>query len=430
MNIDLIRPPEAQALHINLGQGLKHLRFTEPLEVQFQEHLHYAQRRTVMFSLYVSALVWLFYTGLDVWRLRALAGSVHETEFIWGSFAWRWPVLLCFVVALCILHSQRSTPTQRNWMVMACLLGCSLAIPISSYTLKNLGMPETSVVMVLLVSMTLFPLGIRLRLVGPVALLISLYITAAGPLVLRVPEEMRPHWVLSAIVWITFILSGVAAYYREKSLREQFVLRRLLNWEASHDPLTGLANRRKFQEHLDTCLHQAQRQQAPLYLAILDIDHFKLYNDHYGHSAGDAALNQVAQLLQQHAQRPLDLAVRLGGEEFGLVVFGIPAHEMAAHLDGMQRELRTLHIAHAASPTASHLTVSIGAALIGPGDTPDTVFRRADSLLYQAKRQGRNQACLETQAGDASTVLCIPEQAAPGLLTGQAPAFKRTEMAE
>lgn len=392
---DYTDPPEALELHHNLAQRLTWLRFTPDLETPFRAYLRDNQRQTVIFTLYVALALWLVFIGIDLGRLDRLEGSGHEKEFIWGSLAQRFPVLLCFVNMLVMLHLRGTTRRQYEWSVIACLASCAVAIPTSSYTIRNLALPETSVTMVLLVSLTFFPLGIRLRTMAPLAVLVALAITLSGPLILRTPEDMRPHWVLTAVVWITFVLSAVAAYHREKGLREQFLLRRLLVWEANHDPLTGLANRRRFREHFEICMRQSERQHESLHLVILDVDHFKLYNDHYGHKAGDEVLCHLASLLQRFTKRPLDLAVRLGGEEFGLLLYGAhPAH-IEEQLLQLQENLKLLHLPHTTSPTSSHVTVSMGAALITPQDTLDSAILRADSLLYQAKRQGRN--CLKLE---------------------------------
>lgn len=393
---DYTDPPEALALHHNLAQRLNWLRFTPDLESPFRAYLRDNQRQTVIFTVYVSMALWLVFIGIDLGRLSRLEGSGHESEFIWGSLALRFPVLACFVNMLLMLHRPSTTRSQYEWSVIACLTSCAVSIPLSSYTIRNLALPETSVTMVLLVSLTFFPLGVRLRTMAPLAVLVALAITLSGPLILRTPEDMRPHWVLTGVVWITFVLSAVAAYHREKGLREQFLLRRLLVWEANHDPLTGLANRRRFREHFDICVRQSERQHEPLHLVILDVDHFKLYNDHYGHKGGDEVLCHLASLLQRFAKRPLDLAVRLGGEEFGLLLYGAHPRDIEEQLLQLQENLKQLHLPHATSPTSSHVTVSMGAALISPQDTLDSAILRADSLLYLAKRQGRN--CLKLES--------------------------------
>lgn len=396
--------PEADELRSNLTLQLGRLRFTPTLEAPFLAHLRSTQNLSAMFTLCIVGLTWMLYAVLDFWRLHELSGTGHAEEFFWRSVVLRWIVFVCFACAIYTLVRKKTPLSAYEYALAGSVIACCLGINASSYTLKNLGMPETSVVMVLIVSVAFFPLGVRLRIMGWIGAAVCAIVTLSGPALLRDPADMLPHWVLSAVMWIAFVLSGVTAYYREKGLREQFLLRRLLNWEASHDPLTGLANRRMFHEHLDLCMRQAHREHHALYLAIFDIDHFKLYNDHYGHNTGDEALRQFASLLQRFAQRPMDLAVRLGGEEFALIIYGMPASKILPHLQQIQTALAELELPHNASPTAQHVTVSMGAASISPQDSQDSAFQRADGLLYQAKRQGRNQACIQS-------VLTLPAEA-------------------
>ena len=387
--------PEADELRRHLAQQLGHLRFTTHLEQPFLAHLRATQRISALFTVCAVSLVWMFYAVLDVWRLHELQGTGFEQTFFWRSVVLRWLVFVCFACTLYTTLRSSAARSDYEFSIAGSVLACAMAIAASSYTLKSIGMPETSVVMVLMVSVAFFPLGVRLRVMAPIAVAVCAVVTVAGPLLLQRDDHLLSHWVLSAVIWVTFVLSGVTAYYREKGLREQFLLRRLLNWEASHDALTGLANRRMFHEHLDLCMRQAHRQRDALALVILDIDHFKLYNDHYGHLAGDAILREVAALLRKFAQRPLDLAVRLGGEEFALVIYGMPVQDLQRHLAQLQAQLCSMHMAHAVSPVASHVTVSMGAVSIGSEDSQDSAIQRADGLLYQAKRQGRNQACIQ-----------------------------------
>lgn len=158
-----------------------------------------------------------------------------------------------------------------------------------------------------------------------------------------------------------------------------------------HDALTGLKNRKFFDEQLQQWWRHAQRWQSPLALLMIDIDHFKAVNDRYGHPAGDAALQQVARLLADSLQRPGDEAVRYGGEEFAVLLPSTDA-EGAAQL---AERLRAT-VAGQAFDLAGHrlpLTVSIGVAHIDSGDPlpPAGLIARADQALYLAKRNGRNR---------------------------------------
>lgn len=390
-------PSEADTLRLHLQQPLRQLRFSNALEIPFLTHLRESQKRSALFTLSTVSVLWLVYGVLDFWRLHALADTGYASDFFWRAMVPRWLVGICFACAFYTLLRPQSRRSDYECSMAGAVLACCIAIAASSYTLKNAGLPETSVVMVLTVGVAFFPLGMRMRWMAPVAALLCLIITLAGPLILHDPQALQQHWVLSAVAWGTLVLCGATAYYREKSMREQFVLRRMLDWEASHDPLTSLPNRRMFHEQLQRCMRQAQREQVPLFLVLLDIDHFKRYNDHYGHLAGDAALRQFAALLRQFGQRPLDLPVRLGGEEFGLLIYNMSAEQLRRHLEKLRHALQDLQLPHCQSPTAPYVTASMGATPISAHDTPDSVLQRADTLLYTAKHHGRNRVCM---AGD------------------------------
>jgi diguanylate cyclase (GGDEF)-like protein len=157
------------------------------------------------------------------------------------------------------------------------------------------------------------------------------------------------------------------------------------------DALTGLANRRCFGERLELAMRQRQRRSdALLTLLLIDVDHFKAYNDRYGHHLGDLALQTLAACLTGAARRPGDLAARLGGEEFALLLNtdSAGARHCAAEL---QAALVARAIAHEAGGASGRLTLSMGLAQALPGETPDLLYQRADAALYRAKAAGRDQ---------------------------------------
>ena len=159
------------------------------------------------------------------------------------------------------------------------------------------------------------------------------------------------------------------------------------------DPLTGVANRRAFDERLHAEWRRCARAGLPVALILADVDHFKSYNDHYGHQAGDACLVQVAAALRRGAGRTHDLVTRYGGEEFAILLPQLDALGAEGVARRMLEELTRLGLAHAASPTAPRLTMSMGIASLVPDDAQgaDTLLASADALLYQAKAGGRNR---------------------------------------
>ena len=162
------------------------------------------------------------------------------------------------------------------------------------------------------------------------------------------------------------------------------------------DGLTGIANRRNFDSHLAVEWKRALREQQSLTLILVDIDHFKAFNDYYGHLAGDHCLCRTARILQQQISRPSDLAARYGGEEFALI---LPSTDRAARALGEQcrKAIEALEIPHQSSPTSSWVTASVGIASMIPqhNGQPSELVAKADRALYDAKQNGRNRIALQ-----------------------------------
>ncbi len=159
------------------------------------------------------------------------------------------------------------------------------------------------------------------------------------------------------------------------------------------DGLTGVANRRWFDEQLEREWRRAKRKHIPLSLILMDIDFFKAYNDHYGHLAGDDCLRQLARALDKCARRPGDLVARYGGEEFVCLIPDTDTDGALWVANLFRGEVEGLNIPHAYSSVADHVTLSIGVSTLVPvvGEPSFDLIRRADELLYAAKQSGRNQ---------------------------------------
>jgi diguanylate cyclase (GGDEF)-like protein len=159
------------------------------------------------------------------------------------------------------------------------------------------------------------------------------------------------------------------------------------------DGVTGIGNRRRFDDRLATEWMRCGRHGLPLTVILIDIDHFKLYNDHYGHLAGDECLRRVAQLLQATIRRADEVAARYGGEEFVLLLPDVPLPEAVTVAQRCMDSLRDAALAHPRSPTAPIITFSMGIASVVPRPEAgsDTLVQAADAALYRAKYGGRNR---------------------------------------
>jgi diguanylate cyclase (GGDEF)-like protein len=161
------------------------------------------------------------------------------------------------------------------------------------------------------------------------------------------------------------------------------------------DPLTGIANRRRFDAEFDAAWRHILRRRTPLVLILVDVDYFKGINDQHGHTYGDRCLIEIARVLETQARRPDDLVARIGGEEYVLLLPDTDLSGAAVVAERLHDAIRQLAIVNHASPFDRLLTVSIGLAVAQPSPAlePTAVFNAADKALYAAKDQGRNRTC-------------------------------------
>jgi diguanylate cyclase (GGDEF)-like protein len=225
--------------------------------------------------------------------------------------------------------------------------------------------------------------------------------------------ELRPHvyqarWFWALVGLLTLALAGAGHRWRISRLdaRErklaQLVSERTRDLEQANqmlsrfsylDAVTGIANRRNFDDCLELEWRRVRREGAPLSLIMVDIDHFKAFNDTYGHQQGDECLKAVAQALRRSLHRPGDLCARYGGEEFAAILPGTDAEGALQVAEGLRASVEGLGLLHASSAVAATVTVSVGVgiALSGDESTPQSLLRAADKALYDSKRAGRNR---------------------------------------
>ncbi|WP_171011824.1 diguanylate cyclase [Pseudomonas sp. 2FE] len=183
------------------------------------------------------------------------------------------------------------------------------------------------------------------------------------------------------------VIGSVGCYFLEYATRQNFLAQGLLQDMAEKDFLTGLLNRRAFS------WRQALREKHGLGVVMMDVDFFKCYNDHYGHAAGDEALRRIAQVLGEHARRPLDIVARYGGEEFVGLWYNLSEEPMQGILERLRSDIIALQLPHAQSDAAAVVSISIGLAYLVPQahQRLEDTLRLADVALYLAKEQGRDR---------------------------------------
>jgi diguanylate cyclase (GGDEF)-like protein len=239
-----------------------------------------------------------------------------------------------------------------------------------------------------------FVIGLPWRLAVAANLLALVFYAAAALFAWSMPPIVLSQFM--AMLTMASVICAAGAYNLEHARRTAWLEGRLLAELALQDGLTGIHNRRRLDEHLQRVWQQAMRENKPLALLFADIDHFKAYNDRYGHQAGDEALKAVAGVLARHARRPLDMAARFGGEEFAIVLYDTKRDHAERIAAEVMEDVRQLGIAHADSGAAPVLTISIGIACVVPAAKRSCagLLQLADQALYAAKDGGRNRSHL------------------------------------
>lgn len=232
--------------------------------------------------------------------------------------------------------------------------------------------------------------GLRFRAaVVTVTLTFAAYAIAAVYFGMPLPLLLRS----CILLLVVGAACSVVARTLEHSARARFLETHAMAELAQHDALTGVKNRRVFDEHLEQLWQRAIGEDRGIAVLLIDVDHFKAYNDLYGHQAGDRTLRRVAQILQTFVTRPQDLFARYGGEEFAALLYdmdGVAAENLATH---MRRAIAAMGLEHRDSRLGQIVTVSIGVAIVEPSPARRArgALQLADEALYQAKTCGRNR---------------------------------------
>jgi len=395
MNRDELLREVAQNIEAPGGVGL----FTSALEDHYRTSIATARRPTMLIAGGIGmAILWIFILQ----QLFFVVPTLTRAQF------WQWLLPMAGITALVgaylVVHARVRSHRRRDAMTMSIMvilspmvctllyfqepqlratsMFCYVMMPVACNNLVWLHFRQALLVTLVsfavwAVFLVLVPESVQIKFVS------TLVLVSVGAMTLwsnwRTDRGER-----AAFLWLT----------RERLLSE---LSRRQNAEllemSTVDPLTGIANRRAFEERFRVLDERYGAESIAV--MMIDIDHFKLFNDHYGHIDGDHCLQNVAMTLADQLRGPEDIVARLGGEEFAIVMPRLTRDEVAPVLDRLRTSIEALAIPHAGTggDPAGVLTISIGCAVSVPGqnDRRRTLLAHADRALYRAKHEGRNR---------------------------------------
>lgn len=385
----------SQEIEAVLNKGLRWLRFPHMIEAAYQKHDAKARQQ----HLLVSGLI-----GLVLFNVFALSSQSMFPDIVANAQQSQLWLSVMLSGLICLIY----VPIKPWLRELVYAIGTSIMGVVTVVTLS-----KSQLLMVYSFAVTVFLIpmfsGIAARQPFKFACLPAVATGAALVLCFKAHDEVQAL-ILTDSIFMYFnatVYTLMAAYALEHGARKEWLLeqvesrqhealavatKKLHAWSML-DPLTGLCNRRQFELDFDRLWREAKSDGRPVSMLIFDIDFFKLFNDGYGHPAGDRCLQQVAHVLLLTAQQAQGIAVRLGGEEFGILLPGRSEAEAVAVGEQACQALRRAGIAHAYSKVSNHVTMSVGAACMRPhhGLNPRQLLAHADEALYQAKHAGRNQ---------------------------------------
>jgi diguanylate cyclase (GGDEF)-like protein len=400
---DAVTPPESPYA-IQLREGFRTLRFSRALEREFRDEfaIHHQPRLRAGFGV-----ACLLYVVFMLVRLKVETGPLQE----WGLIL-RGIVIGSMALTLLASYVER---LRRVLPVFAVLSYATFAIGVTAIeVLSRRYRVEMHYEGLILVSFHLYVFS---------GLLFRPALVAGGCIVLTYVLG-GAFGGLASKAWgyqlffiaITHVIGIVALYSIESLERDSFLRRGLFGTLATQDGLTGLFNRMAFFQQLERNVRAAARDRVCIGVMLLDVDHFKAYNDRYGHLQGDHCLRAVAGAVRNEFRRPMDLVARYGGEEFVGYWHDIQPQSLRSMTDQVRAAVQAQRIAHRDSPSG-RVTASVGAIALVPSESESLadLVQRADEALYEAKEKGRNRV----------VTLLLPSASAPLSRGRRAPTVTR-----
>jgi len=378
-----------------LRAGFRWLRFDAPLEREFQHAQFVANRGRVRSNLILAAALVAAFAVMDRWLL----GSA--TQFVPDILRFGVLLPLILVAIVCI----QSDASVRIYPVVIQIIApvAGVCVVLIEARAASAGVQLVFAAVVITTTYIYFLAGMRFyAALRSNAVVLAVYLAVA--LAAGLPDEQVAY--SGTLLVLANLVGAAVSYNLETANRISYLEARLLGEMVARDGLTGIHNRRMFDERIAELWQQALRGQVPLAMLLIDIDCFKPFNDRYGHQAGDEALRRVAGVLSRVARRPLDVTARFGGEEFAIVLYDVERAFVIEVAERIRAEVEGHAIPHERSTAGQVLTVSVGGACVRPrpGRHHEGLIQLADQALYAAKNQGRNRVLvMEAEYADLKT---------------------------
>lgn len=384
-NLSELLESEPSEYSQQLRIGFRNLKFIPSLEKEFQFFFDEKRLSRLQVAVPIGALITLTFVLSDFLRFDE---TLLKTIFIS-----RFTEFVALLALWFCVHRQFTQYLEAMSCVALLIYGATAVYILGQINLSPYHAPIYSILAIL--SFCYFMLGISLRLVAGTALLITA-LFPIGFYLMGIPFEDYSRDLFFMLIFHTLGIPG--AWYIEYSARENFLNRQLLSKLAMYDSLTSLPNRRSFFTDIARLCRQADRDGTSLAVAMLDVDRFKNYNDHFGHMAGDRCLQKIASILTQSVKRPFDNVGRYGGEEFALVWYNCDENQARQLADTLRKDIQAMALKQAPEIEPPVITVSIGVCVRPPTShyDEDRAISIADKALYEAKTNGRNQIAVHS----------------------------------
>jgi len=364
-------------------RGWLRLRFPSELEAEFLLSYRAAARRWVRLSMLVALCTSLGFALIDHWVL--VGPRLPQADMV------RFGLQLPLVIIILVMTTERLYGKwyQPSIQLAAPLFGIGTVLMAMQATPEQLPLVEARLLLATFYFYSMLGLTLGAAFRTNLAV-VAAYVAAA----LAGDVEHTVAIYQTYVLLCANVIGGAGCYALEHANRVAFLERRRLAEVAMHDGLTGLLNRAALEEQVQAVWRQAEHERLPVSVVLIDIDHFKAYNDHYGHQAGDRCLREVAAAVKLAARRrPLDLVARYGGEEIIAVLFAADSAHAEEVAVSIREGVAALRLEHLASLTRPYITVSAGVATLGAGSSysHDNAVQLADRALYAAKAGGRDR---------------------------------------